>query len=432
MSDEFDVVIVGAGLAGTTAAIACARKGLQVALLERGQYPGSKNLQGGVLYRHPLDQLIPKFWEEAPVERQIIEQRVWILSKNGLVSIGHRHEDPQDPPNAWTVLRAKFDRWYTDKAEQAGVMLANQTTAHDLLWEDGRVIGVRTAEGSAGDLRANITILAEGVTSILAEKAGLRKAALPMDKVALAVKEVIALPVEVLENRFNVRAPYGGTIEILGEFSRGTLGYGFIYTNHESLSIGFGAVLADLVEVNLNPNDLLEEMKAHPAIAPLLEGGDLQEYSAHSIPEGGYREVQRVHGDGVLVVGDSAALVNVFHREGSNLAIESARLAAETAVDAVERGDYSAETLSAYRRRLWDSFAISDLVKYEHGPDFFRQNRQFLTLYPRLLNEVAREITTVDGASKKQKQDLILKRVRRERGLPGLMKDLYGAWRAIW
>jgi len=431
MADQFDVVVVGAGLAGTTAAIACARRGLQVALLERGQYPGSKNVQGGILYRHPLDTILPKFWDEAPLERQIIEQRVWITTKDGLVSAGHRHEAANDPPNAWSVLRAKFDRWYAKKAEEAGVVLANQTTAHDLLWDGPSVAGVKTADSSEGDLPAKITILAEGVTSILAEKAGLRRANLSMDRLALAVKEVVTLPASVIEDRFNVRAPFGATIELLGEFSKGTLGYGFIYTNTDSLSIGFGAVLADLVATNQNPNDLLEEMKAHPAVAPLLEGGELSEYSAHSIPEGGFKEVQHVHGAGVMVVGDSAALVNVFHREGSNLAIESARLAAETAVEAIERKDTSAEALAAYRRRLWQSFAIRDLEKYKNGPDFFQRNRQFLTLYPRLLNDSARELTTVDGASKREKQGLIIKRLRRERGLLGLAKDLWGAWRAV-
>jgi electron transfer flavoprotein-quinone oxidoreductase len=156
MSDElsFDAIVVGAGPAGTTAAYVMARAGLNVALLERGSSPGSKNVFGGVLYTTVLNRLIPGFVEEAPLERHIKGIRIFLISPENAVSVGIESLQHNQPPynHSFTVSRAKFDQWYAGKAEEAGAMLVPETVVEDLLKDDkGRVVGVKV-RGDEGEL----------------------------------------------------------------------------------------------------------------------------------------------------------------------------------------------------------------------------------------------------------------------------------------
>jgi electron transfer flavoprotein-quinone oxidoreductase len=186
------------------------------------------------------------------------------------------------------------------------------------------------------------------VNSFLAQKAGLARRPIEPSEMALAVKEIIALPREVIDERFAVRDGEGVTIEVYGSVTRGTAGYGFIYTNREGLSVGIGALISDLMRTKITPDDLLEGFKQHPLVARLIEGGAAQEYSAHAIPEGGYGAMPNLYGDGVLVAGDAAMMVNGLHREGSNLAMTAGRLAGEAVIRAKARGDLSARGLAVY------------------------------------------------------------------------------------
>jgi electron transfer flavoprotein-quinone oxidoreductase len=167
-----------------------------------------------------------------------------------------------------------------------------------------------------GDLFADIVILADGVNSLLAKKAGFHPELNPGD-VALAVKEILFMPQETLESRFNVKEGEGVVIEMAGKITQGMMGTGFLYTNNESITIGVGCMLNDLKERRVSPNVLLEQMKNHPAIKPLIEGGEMKEYTAHLIPEGGYKAIPQIYGNGWMIVGDSGMFVNAVHREGS-------------------------------------------------------------------------------------------------------------------
>jgi electron transfer flavoprotein-quinone oxidoreductase len=385
---------------------------------------------GGVLFREATESVFGPFWDEgAPLERAVIDQRLWLLGKESVVMGGFRTQEFSQPPyNAFTVLRAQLDPWFAQKAEEAGAYVIPETQVTDLVFENGKVVGVRT--GREGDLYADVVIMAEGINAFAAVKAGLRKD-FTMENAALAVKEIHALPEDVINQRFNVPSGQGVTILLTGEFTHEMMGSGFIYTNKDTLSVGFGAIVSHLVETKTRPNDLMEEMKAHPAIKPLLEGSEVKEYSAHLIPEVKYDELPRPYGDGYMLVGDTAGFVNFLFQEGSNLAIASGRMAGETAVEAWKKGDYSAATLRAYESKLQNSFVMKDLYSLRKAPSFFRTHREFFGVYPRMLNRAMQDFLTVDEVPKRKKAFQIFHSVRRTRPLWRIGKDMLGALRAF-
>src|ERR1035437_4758477 len=240
MTDEnlFDAIVVGAGPAGSTAALVMARAGLNVALLERGSSPGSKNVFGGILYTPVLNRLIPNFWEQAPVERHIKGLKIFLISPTNSVSIGVESEDHNKPPynNSFTVSRARFDQWYARQAETAGALLLTNTIVDDLLWYHGKVIGVK-ARGDFGELYSDVVVVADGVNSILAEKAGLIKR-YAKRQLSLGIKEIIELPRSVIEDRFSLSDNEGVELKYMaGDATKGLWGGGNIYTNLETLSL---------------------------------------------------------------------------------------------------------------------------------------------------------------------------------------------------
>jgi electron transfer flavoprotein-quinone oxidoreductase len=432
-TEKFDAIVVGAGPSGNTAAYTLARAGLKVLQIERGEYPGSKNVQGAILYADALEKVIPDFRDDAPLERHIIEQRVWVLDDNSFVGTHYRSDDYNKPPyNRYTIIRAQFDKWFSSKVREAGALLICETTVEELLMDGERCIGVR-CDRHGGEVHADVVILADGVNSTLARKAGFH-GELESKNVALAVKEILFLPEEVIQSRFIIKEEEGVVIEMMGTVTEGMVGTGFLYTNKDSLTIGVGCMLSDF---KANPNKttpcaLLEKLKRHPSIAPLIEGGEMKEYCAHLIPEGGFHAVPRVYGEGWMIVGDSGGFVNAVHREGSNLAMTTGRLAAETVIAAKAAGaPMTAKTLRAYKARLDESFVMKDLHKYRDLPQVLDSSRQFFTTYPELVNAAAKTMFTVDGIDKKAKQRQIFGSFKAARRFTGLMGDAFKLWRAF-
>jgi electron transfer flavoprotein-quinone oxidoreductase len=424
MSERFDAIVVGAGPAGDAAAYVMAKAGLSVLQLERGEYPGSKNVQGAVLYADALERIIPDFRSEAPLERHIIEQRVWILDETSHIGGQYRSDTFNvDKPDRYTIIRAQFDRWFSTKVKEAGALVICDTVVKQLLKDDaGRVIGVRT-DREGGDIYCDVVVLADGVNSTLARDAGFRRE-LDGDTTALVAKEMHFLPPEVIQNRFNIGEKEGVAIEIVGTLTRGKIGMGFVYTNKESLAVGIGCMVGDFQKGGLTPYDLLDDLKSHPSIRPLLAGSEMKEYSAHLIPEGGYKAIPQIYGDGWVVTGDSAGLVNSIHREGSNMAMTSGQLAAETII-ALKKGGkpFTAQNLARYRNALDDSYVIKDMKKYKDMPAFLHHNRHFFTLYPELMSKAAATLLKVDGVEKAAKEKQIFRNLRQSRGLFGLVGD---------
>jgi len=431
MAEKFDAIVVGAGPSGNAAAYVLAKAGKKVLQIERGEYPGSKNVQGAILYSDALERIIPDFREDAPLERHIIEQRIWVLDDESFIGSHFRSDDFNKPPyNRYTIIRAQFDKWFSQKVQEAGALLICETTVRDLIIDGDRVVGVQT-DREGGSIYADVVVLADGVNSMLARKAGFRQELSPGD-VALAVKEIHFLPQEVVESRFNVSGDAGVVIEMMGKITKGMMGTGFLYTNKESLTIGVGCVLSDFKKQKCSPSQLLEEMKAHPAIKPLLEGGEMKEYSAHLIPEGGYNAIPKIYGNGWLMVGDAGMFVNSVHREGSNLAMTSGRIAAETVLElAAANQAFTAKNLALYRAKLDASFVMKDLKKYRNLPGILHRNPQFFTTYPELLNRAAHTLINVDGTDKKSKEKQVRDNFREKRSLLGLVGDAYKMWRAF-
>ncbi len=433
--ERFDVIVVGAGLAGITCALVCARAGLSVVVFERGEYPGSKNLSGGVIYTPVVEELLPEFYNEAPLERPVTKRAFAFLSKDSSLKIELSFREFAEPPfnHSFTVLRGKFDRWFAEKAEAEGALIINETVVDDVIWDGGRVVGVK-ARRDEGEIRGNVVVVAEGANSFLTERMGLRKPFTP-DEMVTAAKEVWSLPAETIEERFSLEPGEGISMECLGNGAcMGMVGGGFIYTNKDSLSVGIGVNIGDVMRRRVPPNNILDYFKSHPDVKRILAGAKLEEYSAHMIPEYGYKKFFKYYGNGYLVAGDAAGFINTsLYHEGTNYATASGKAAAEAIIEAKEKNDYSEATLASYDKRLKETFVIPDMKMFKDVSHFIHTHREFLGDYPDALIGLAKRYFTVRGEAKEKYLKQMVGEFRRKvplikAGLAslGLMKKVLG------
>jgi len=428
MQQKFDVVVVGAGLAGLTAAYHLAGEGLDVAVFERGPYPGSKNITGGILYTTVLNKLMPNFRSEAPLERRVAQRRFYLLAEKSALSLEFLTlDDPEASKNSFTVLLSKFCQWFGRKTEEVGATIIPETVVDDLIWEDRKVVGV-TARREDGDVYADLVIVADGANSLLARNADLRSSFQP-SRLVVGVKEVISIPREVIEARFGISEDEGVAVDCYGYPSE-MVSSGFIYTNKDSLSVGVAAYLHSLIEKKVNIFDMLKTFKQHRLVRKLVKDGEAKEYSAHLIPE---RYEGRTFTDGLLIVGDAAGLLNrsPLFFEGTNLAMASGLFAAEVAKKAKERSDFSTQTLSLYPKLLDQSFVMKDVKRYSRVPVFLEKHPRVVKTYPRLFNEIAKSILTADDSPKSEKLKLARKRLKKEVSYVKFLWDMYKAWRTL-
>lgn len=434
IEEEFDVIVVGAGMSGNAAAYTLASQGLTVLQLERGEYPGSKNVQGAIMYADMLEQIIPDFRNDAPLERHLVEQRFWVMDDTSHTGMQYRSDDFNEAkPNRYTIIRAQFDKWFSRKVRAAGATVLCETTVTELVRNArGKVIGVRT-DRAGGPIYADVVVLAEGVNGLLGTRAGLRKMPKP-ESVALAVKEMHFLPDEVIEQRFGLQGDEGCVIEAAGTISRSMAGLAFLYTNKESISLGIGCLVSDFAKTMESPYVLLDAFKNHPSIRPLIAGAEVKEYSAHLIPEGGYKAIPQLFGDGWVAVGDAAQLNNAIHREGSNLAMTSGRIAGEAIIDIKGRNQpMVTRNLALYKTMLDKSFVVKDLMKYKDMPALIHTNsRNFFMTYPQLMSQAAQNFMRVDGTPKIDKEKATTAAFIKARSRWGLISDVVRlalAWR---
>jgi electron transfer flavoprotein-quinone oxidoreductase len=431
-TDKFDVIVVGAGPAGTTAALVLARAGVEVLLVERGNYPGAKNVFGGILYTPVLNRLIPEFWEEAPVERYIKGVKIFLISANNAVSLGIESEEHGEPPfnNSFTVYRSKFDSWYAQKAQEAGAMLVNDTVIDDLIWEGDKVVGVK-AQGDDGEVYADIVIVADGVNSLLAEKAGLRKRYEPR-QVSLGVKEVVKLPREVIEERFSLSGNEGIELKyIAGDATRGIWGGGNIYTNLETLSVVTWTRLDPLTSSRYKTTDIMEHFKGHLFVKNYIKGGETVEYQAHLAPDGGYDFTPKYYTGGLLVAGDAARFLNAsIHYEGTNFAMASGEAAAKTVLEARKTGDYSEKSFSRYQKLLNESFVMKDLKRYRKLNRFAEANPEYFNGYFDAITRMAADYFVITEMPKRTQEWQMIKDFRKN--LRRVSKSRFPLLSFIW
>ncbi len=398
--EKFDVIVVGAGLAGLAAAYTLAQAGVEVLVIEKGDYPGAKNVTGGRLYVNPVRELFPDLWKKAPLERFITREGASIMAGERSINVEYcGSELSQEPYQSYSILRAKFDRWFAKQAERKGAMLVSKSRVDDVIIENEQVVGV----WAGGDeLRADVIIACDGVLSLLAEKAGLRTLGNPKDY-AVGFKEVIELDSTLIEERFGLEDNEGAARLFMGEVTRGKFGGGFLYTNKDSLSLGIVVGIKDLMEGSptVQAPVLLDEFKQRPEIARLIKGGESVEYSAHVIPEGGLKAIGKLYGNGILLAGDAAGLamnIGVTVR-GMEYALASGYYAAQVVMEAKEKEDFTANSLSVYEKLLNDSFVIKDFIAFKETPTVLDSPR-FFKHYPELMGNIMKDVYEVPAGPK--------------------------------
>ncbi|WP_455141822.1 FAD-dependent oxidoreductase [Candidatus Hodarchaeum mangrovi] len=400
--EKFDVIIIGAGPAGSSAAIRLmqANPDMNVALIDRGKPIGSKNISGGVIWGQSLSEILPKWWEEAPIERRIIQKRTGFLTKeDSFVLELSFPEWEHDPPNAISVLQTKFVTWLSKKAEKYGVNVFEGIAVDDLSRDvNGRFNGIIQA---GEEFQTDVVIIADGANSRLTLASGLRRE-MKKEHYALGVKEVLRLPESIINERFNLESKLGVASEyVVGGLMGGIRSGGFLYTNKDTLSVGVITQIDTMNDPNFPPVNILESFKKHPYIQKLIKNSELVEYSSHWVPEGGIHMLPRLYDDHVLVVGDAAGFVlsNGIIIQGINYAISSGILAADTILHAQKSNDFTKKTLKKYEQKLKESYILKDLKTFQ-GIHSIIRNPRLYEQYPELLIGIFKDMLTENSLPK--------------------------------
>jgi electron transfer flavoprotein-quinone oxidoreductase len=428
----FDCIIVGAGVAGLAAAMTLARNNMKFLLIEKGEFAGSKNVSGGVIWGSDLAKLVPNYWEEedAGWERYITQRRLTFLDEQSSFSIDFKSSHFQQTPySGVVVLRSKFDRWLADKVEDAiaeseypmDSFIATNIKVDEVLMENDKAVGIRTGEEK---FHAESVIIAEGVNNLLTRQVGLQDDYVPADHVLTGIKEVIRYDQEKLEDRFQLSGLGGMSNEYIGYATDGVEGGGFLYTNRDTISVGLVLGLKDLREKSKRPHDILNHFKAHPAVHDTIRGGEVVEYSAHVVSSGDKRIMPKeLYKDGVLICGEAANLLMNAGKaiQGMDYAMRSGILAAETITNAKEKDDFSASTLKNYRQALDDSFVMKDMNSFQDAVHMLHSPQMFKDV-PNLICDFGRKFFTIDNEPTPKSRKMMAESIKKHSSYWDLMK----------
>lgn len=431
MSD-FDAIVVGAGCAGSVAAYELAKAGKSVLVVERGNFAGAKNMTGGRIYSHALKAVFPNFEEEAPLERKITHERISLMAPDANLTVDFSSDEMLvEGQDSYAVLRAPFDQWLASKAEDEGAEFIYGIPVENLVKdESGKVIGVQAGED---EITAEVVVLCDGANSLLAEQAVGAKRPSP-ESMAVGIKEVIELPASVITDRVLASNDDEGAAWLFaGDATKGCFGGGFMYTNKESISLGVVAGIEALAEHGKTPvYQMLEDLKSHPAVAPLIKGGKVVEHSGHMIPEGGFKAMPELVGEGVLLAGDNTMMcLNLGYQvRGMDYAVAAGMHAGREAAKAIDAGDTSKAGLAGYVKVLEDSFVMSDLKTYSKAPEFMEHFDRMFCGYPEMVRDLMNTMFIVDGSPAKHLKQNAMPLVKQV-GLLNIAKDAMKAVKAL-
>lgn len=426
---DFDVIVVGGGCAGCVAAYKLAEAGKAVLVVERGNYSGAKNMTGGRIYTHSLAKVFPDYLD-APLQRKVSHERISLMSPDSNFTVDFTSRELTEPgQESWTVLRAPFDQWLAEKAEEAGAEIIPGIAVEDLLFANGKVVGISAA---GEEMTARMVILADGVNSLLTSKAGLSKPAPSIDQVAVGAKETIQLDPAVIESRFLCNPGEGASWLFAGSMTNGAIGGAFVYTNEDSISIGIVATMSEVIKQDIPVYQMLENFKNRPEIAPLIRDGKLVEYSGHVVPEGGLKMMPELVGNGVIVAGDAAMMcMNLGYTvRGMDLAIASGEIAGKAAAQALDAGDTSKAGLQCYKTMLDQSFIMRDMKQYENFPEFMEECPRLFKGYPEMIRDIMNPMFIVNGQPRESLKKMAMGPVK-EIGLFTIAKDAMKGMKAL-
>ena len=428
-TEKFDVIIVGGGPSGLSAAYFLAKAGLDVLIVERGAELGSKNIFGGRIYSYVLDKYFDGWKNEAPIERWVRSERMSFLCRDESITLEYRRFKDFDKYDSFTAFLTKFVSWLGEKVEEEGGNVITGVKADDLILKDSVISGVYAG---GEKLLSDYVVIAEGVNTLLSEKYKLREKP-SLYHVALGIKEVVRLDEKIINERFALSSDDHGVAQfLLGEPLNTILAGGFLYTMKNYISIGVIVRLNDIIRGKVYMKDAVEDLRLHPYINNLLKDGTIVEYSAHLVREGGVKDIMdKPYGNGYVVVGDAAGfLLNTgFTIRGVDYAMESGRLAANAVIKAYEEGDRSAQTLSVYGKYLENSMLIKGIKKFRKIPSYL-SNEKIYNVYPEILCRTFNRIYTVDEEPKRayeSMKDAIKERI----SLISLLKDIWNTKGAL-
>ena len=423
--EGFDVAVVGAGPAGSAAALTLAREGVQVLLVERGSFPGSKNVFGGRIYSYALKNLFGEHWKEAPIERFVRKEGITFMTSESAFSVEF---ESKDPTGSFTAKRSKFDKWMAEQAEKAGASLITDARVDDLIIENGVVKGIVAGQDK---IPTKAVIACDGTTTGMARKAGLVSMLEP-DRISMGMKDVVELPADLIEERLGLDPGEGAAHVFVGACSSGLRGGGFLYTNKDSVALGMVVGGEDVSMKQVQASSVMVKLREHPKIRRLVKGGKTVEYDGHMIPEAGPRMLLHPFTNGMVVAGDAAGhlLNNGYTFRGVDIAMQSGVAAAKTILEARKQNDYSVQTLKSYEQRLREDPALEDMYRFNRIPSFLKKSRLYTT-YPELVCAAAEAVYHVDGAGKKKIFRELRSQTKGRIGLLTLIRDMIGGARTF-